>query len=122
MTNKQIIFYSVIGFVAILIIVLLFVIFRSFRSNQFTHDELIKAKDQTISVIIEGRSKDSLLIKEKNKTITYLLMVDSIKNSNYIQSQNVYKKINDKISNIPAYIKRISNNDDSIKHAFADFR
>ena len=122
MTKKQIILYSVIGLVAILVIILLFGIFKSLRSNQFTHDDLIKAKDETISAIIEGRSKDSLLIKEKDKTITYLLMVDSIKNSNYIKSQNVYKKINDKISNIPAYINRISTNDDSIKHAFAEAR
>jgi hypothetical protein len=123
LSKSQIILYSIFGVVAILVIILLFGIFRSLRNTElYTNDSLIKAKDETISVIIEGRKKDSLLISEKDKNISKLLEIDSIRNVNYIQSQNVYKKINDKISNIPAYIKRISNNDDSINHAFAEVR
>jgi hypothetical protein len=122
MTKGQIVLYSVIGVVAILVIILLFGILRSLKSNHFTHDQVIKAKDQTIEVIIEAREKDKLLSVEKDKLISTLLKNDSIRDANYLQNQNVYKKINDKISNIPAYIKRISNNDDSIKHAFANFR
>lgn len=122
MSKGQKILYSVFGVVAIIVIILLFGIFRSLRSNEYDHSETIKAKDQTIAVIIEGRVKDSLLNAEKDKRIYHLLEVDSIRNINYIQSQNVYKKINDKISSIPDYIKRISNNDDSIKHAFSEAR
>lgn len=122
MSKSQIILYSVFGVVAILVIILLFGIFRSLRNNGYDHSETIKAKDQTIAVIIEGRVKDSLLNAEKDKRISHLLEVDSIRNINFIQSQNVYKRINDKISSIPDYIKRISNNDDSIKHAFAEAR
>jgi hypothetical protein len=122
MSKKEKILYSVVGVVAILVIILLFGIFRSLKSNQFTHDEVIKAKDQTIEVIIEGREKDKLLSVEKDKIISNLLKNDSIRDANYQQSQNVYKRINDKISNIPAYINRISTNDDTIKHAFSEVR
>jgi hypothetical protein len=122
MTKGQKILYSVIGMVSILVIILLFGIFRSLRNRELsTNDPLIKAKDETIEAIKDGRKKDSLLLVEKDKNIYTLLKNDSIKDANYLQNQNVYKKINDKISNIPAYIKRISNNDDSIRNAFANF-
>lgn len=122
MSKSQKILYSVFGVVAILVVILLFGIFRSLRNNGYDHSETIKAKDQTISVIIEGRVKDSLLIVEKNKSITRLLEVDSIRNVNYLQSQKVYNKINEKLRSIPAYVDRIGNNDDSLRAAYANFR
>jgi hypothetical protein len=121
-SKSQIILYSIFGVVAILVIILLFGIFRSLRSNQFTHEEVIKAKDQTIEAIIKGREKDSLLILEKDKNISRLLEVDSIRSAQYLQSQKVYNKINEKLRSIPAYVDRIGNNDDSLRAAYAKFR
>lgn len=122
MSKSQKILYLVFGVVAILVIILLFGIFRSLRNNGYDHSETIKAKDQTISAIIEGRVKDSLLIVEKSKSITRLLEVDSIRNVNYLQSQKVYNKINEKLRSIPAYVDRIGNNNDSLRAAYANFR
>lgn len=123
MSKSQIILYSVIGIVGILIVVLLFGIFRSLKNNNTnTNEAVIKAKDQTIAVIIEGRQKDSLLIVEKDKNISYLLEVDSIRNAQYLQNQNVYNRINEKIRSIPVYVDRIGSNDDSLRAAYAKFR
>lgn len=123
MSKSQKILYSVFGVVAILVIILLFGIFRSLRNNNsHTNEEVIKAKDQTISVIIEGRMKDSVLNVEKDKIILRLLENDSIRDANYLQSQKVYNKINEKIRSIPAYVDRIGDNDDSLRAAYANFR
>lgn len=122
MSKSQKILYSVMGAMAILVIILLYGILSSLRGNSNDHSETIKVKDQLISVILEGRSKDSLLIVEKNRSINHLIELDSIRNANYLQSQKVYNKINEKLRSIPAYVDRIGNNDDSLRAAYANFR
>lgn len=122
MSKSQKILYSVMGAMAILVIILLYGILSSLRGNSNDHSETIKVKDQLISVILEGRAKDSLLIVEKNRSINHLIELDSIRNANYLQSQKVYNKINEKLRSIPAYVDRIGNNDDSLRAAYANFR
>lgn len=123
MTKIQIIRYSVIGVVGILLLVLLFSVLRSCRRDEIgTHDELIKAKDETIEAIKESRDAYQLVIEEKDKNIAQLKIQDSILQATYSNNQNVYKVLDAKIRNIPNFISRIANNDDSIRFAFSTFR
>lgn len=123
MSKGQKILYSVFGGVAIVVIILLFGIFRSLRNSELnTNESVVKAKDQTISVIMEGRERDRMISAEKDKMIYHLLEADSIREAKYLQNQKVYNKINEKLRSIPAYIDRIGNNGDSLRAAYANFR
>lgn len=114
--------YSVIGVVVIVFLILLVGVFRSFRNKELnTHEDVIKAKDQTIEAIKESREAYQLVIVEKEKTILQLQKRDSTIQVNYINNQNAYKSIDAKLRNIPDYISRIANNDDSIRAAFSRF-
>lgn len=123
MTKKQIVIYSITAVGVILFLILVFILFRSFRNRELnTHEEVIKARDATIEAIRDARKSDSLLIIEKDKSITILLAQDSIRNANYVESQKIYNRINEKIRNISVYVDRIGNDDDSLREAYRQLR
>jgi hypothetical protein len=120
MTKAQIIKYSVIALVAILLFILLFTVFRSLRRTEVaTNQKLIEAKDEsaqawekTAEIAVKLADTHREFAKERQRQ-------DSIYIVQIQQSQLNYKKLDDRLKNIPLYIQRIANNDDSIRRAYS---
>jgi hypothetical protein len=111
--------YIVLGIVAVLVIILLFTVFKSFRKTEInTHEELIKSKDANIRSEQKVVEAYKIIVDEKEKNIIELKQRDSISNVNYLKNQQVYKRLDEKIKTIPDYIARIADNNDSIIAAF----
>lgn len=112
--------YIVIGSVFIILIFLLFNLFKSCRTQELgTHEALIKAKNENIEAEKKVQQAWELVAAEKDKTIAQILQKDSILQIQYLNHQRVYSNLNAKINNIPAFIDRIANNDDSIRRAYS---
>lgn len=115
--------YIGIGIVFICLLVLLFALFRSYRKTELnTHEELIESHKQTIEAEKKVQQAWELVAAEKDKTIAQILQKDSILQIQYLNHQRVYSNLNAKINNIPAFIDRIANNDDSIRRAYSTTR
>lgn len=103
-------------FLAVCVAGLLILLFT--RNN---NNDLIKAKDETIKAIqrerdayIEMRDKESENIAEHRKK-------DSILHELYLSNQKIHESFEKELKDIPANIKRIAGNDDSIIAAFKNF-
>lgn len=98
------------------VIILLFVLLKGRKSyNQNLIDQLIAAKDSVIKkegdkVILYER-----LIEEKDRTNEVLQQRDSVLNAHYSESVLTYKKINEKLRNIPDRVVRASTSNDSLR-------
>lgn len=88
-------------------------IFRKSPPVATTPPEVIKAFDQE-------REAWKRLADEKDKTVSFILKQDSLKEVFFNQHQKIYTQLNDQLKNIPARIARIANNDDSIRAAFSN--
>lgn len=121
MTKPEIIKYSIIGAVGILLIILIVTLFRATnKTDDSLYKELIAAKDETI------KAKDELIAEKLNqnieldKTISELKARDSVLTERYLQNQIIYKKLDAQLKNIPARISAIAGNDDDIRRAFSE--
>lgn len=122
MTRQDKIKYGLIGLVGILVIVLLFTIFRSLRKegDADLYKQLLAEKEERIKLkdeIIADKLRDNSRL---DKDISAIRIQDSISRATYFKNQSiVYKKIDERLKNIPINIARIAGNDDSIRAAFA---
>lgn len=121
MTTERKILIGVAAVVGVLVIIQLVTIFRP-RKEVSTNEAVIKAKDETIKAIQGEREAYKIMANDKANTINMLQQKDSVLIVQLSKTQPIYKRIDEKINSIPAYINRIASNDDSIKRAFAEFR
>jgi hypothetical protein len=120
MTKAQIIKYSVIALVAILLFILLFTVFRSLRRSEVaTNQKLIEAKDESAQAWEKTAEIAVKLADTHREFAKEIKRQDSIYIVQIQQSQLNYKKLDDRLKNIPLYIQRIANNDDSIRRAYS---
>lgn len=109
--------------VVALLIVLVFVLFRSLRSEDDSrYKEVLSAYEQLINAKDEVIAARKELNEQLDNQIYALEKRDSTLNAHFTQNQVIYSKINDQLKNIPDRIAAIANNDDSIRAVFSRYR
>jgi hypothetical protein len=116
--KKIIVILSVVTIISI--VILLITLFKGSRPVT-DHSEVIAAKDETIKAIAGERDAWRTAKEEQKIVFQQQFARDSVLALHYLNNQKIYTQIDEKINSIPAYINRISGNDDSIRAAFSGF-
>lgn len=121
MTKQEIKQYSIIGVIALTVIILVISLFTSYRKRgDDSYKEVIKAKDETIKVLQDQRPIFEKHIEELKVVIAERKRNDSLLIVQINSTKQSIRQVDDKLKNIPARINRVADNNDSLRLLISD--
>lgn len=115
--------YIIIGVVVILSVAVTIIITSIFKGSRSKPDEklyeqLMQAYQSQIDDLKDHLKVEATFRAEQKQTYENAMQADSLLTIAFINNQAKYAPINKRLNEIPAYIKSIGRNGDSIRNAF----
>lgn len=123
MTKTDKIKYTIIGILAITVIILTVSLFSAGKGSGDNYfKEAMNAKDESIGILKETVKMWDRVYTLSNQREDSLYKRLALLETNLQRSQLIYKSFENRLQNIPARIAAIAGNDDSIRAEFNRFK